>query len=247
MEGWIRLNRSIMDNWVWKDRPFSEGQAWVDLLLLANHEDVKTLYKGEIIVCERGTVNRSILSLSERWKWSRKKTKGFITRLENDEMVTTNITTNRTTITIVNYGVYQGEGTTKGTTKGASRVSTKVQRVPTNKNEKKDNNILPKGNIKYFDSDVVDEAFKSFIEYRNTSFKPKMSAKAITLSVNTLNKLSNGNDAKAVAIINQSIERGWKGLFDIKEEPTKKNNSFNTMIHTDYDFDELEKMLNETK
>lgn len=72
-KGWIYLHRSLVDHWLWNDKPFSKGQAWVDLLLLANYEDVKIPYKGEVVTCERGVVNRSITFLADRWGWSRKK------------------------------------------------------------------------------------------------------------------------------------------------------------------------------
>lgn len=37
--GYILLHRDIMDNWVWQDEVFTKGQAWVDLLMLVNHND----------------------------------------------------------------------------------------------------------------------------------------------------------------------------------------------------------------
>ena len=106
-EGWIKLNRQIQDHWLWKDEPFTYGTAWIDLLLLANYEDKKMPYKGEIIICKRGDVNLSYSALADRWKWSRWKVKSFITLLVSDGMVTTNATTHRTTITIVNYDKFQ--------------------------------------------------------------------------------------------------------------------------------------------
>ena len=36
------VNRSILNHWVWDDKPFSKGQAWIDLIALANHTDKKT-------------------------------------------------------------------------------------------------------------------------------------------------------------------------------------------------------------
>lgn len=38
MEGWIKLHRKLSDNPLWTCEPFTKGQAWVDLILLANHE-----------------------------------------------------------------------------------------------------------------------------------------------------------------------------------------------------------------
>ena len=75
LQGWIPVYRQIQENWMWKEKPFSKGQAWIDLIMLANYEDKKMPYKGEVITCERGTVNLSISFLADRWGWSRKKTK----------------------------------------------------------------------------------------------------------------------------------------------------------------------------
>ena len=133
-DGWIALHRQIQEHWIWNEKPFSRGQAWVDLLLLANHADTKAIFHGNLVNCRRGTVNRSILSLAERWGWSRKKTRNFIGLLERNEMVTTEGTTQGTTITIVNYGFFQNVGPTKGPTKGPSEG----QRRNTNNN---DNNV----------------------------------------------------------------------------------------------------------
>lgn len=122
--GWIKLDRKLLAHDLWTRKPFSYGQAWVDLLLLANHKEHKMPYKGEMIVCQRGEVNRSISWLAERWGWSRKKARNFLNILESDEMVSTKVSTNCTTITIENYAFYQDSGTTKVSTK----VSTEEQR-----------------------------------------------------------------------------------------------------------------------
>lgn len=143
-KGWIALYRSIEDSFLWKDKPFSKGQAWIDLLLLANHEDNKIMYQGEVITCERGTVNRSILSLAERWGWDRKTVRNFLKVLESDGMVTINATTHRTTITLINYGVYQDYGTTKRTTKRTTKSQQDGQQSPINNN---DNNVNNENNI----------------------------------------------------------------------------------------------------
>ena len=114
--GWIRLYRSLLDNWLWTKKPFSYGQAWVDLLLLANSEDHQQFFNGGVVDFKAGTVHMSILSLSDRWGWSRKKTTRFLEVLERDEMATTNRTTHGTTITIEKWDLYQDRGTTNGTT-----------------------------------------------------------------------------------------------------------------------------------
>lgn len=136
-EGWIKLNRSLQDHWLWKDEPYDKARAWIDLIMLANWEDKKTAYKGGIITCKRGDVNLSLSFLAKRWNWDRKTVRRFLDLLQADGMVTTNVTKHRTTITLVNYGLYQDIGTTESTTKSA----TKSQQSPITKKDKKEKNI----------------------------------------------------------------------------------------------------------
>ena len=115
--GFFKIDRDLLSHYLWKDTPFSKGQAWIDLIGLACYKDSTDMYKGKIIKCERGKVYKTFSYLSRRWGWSRKKVTSFIRALEGDGMVTTKATTHGTTITIVNYGKFQGQGTTNGTTK----------------------------------------------------------------------------------------------------------------------------------
>ena len=106
-KGWVKLHRDIMDHWMWEDEPFTKAQAWIDLILLANHKEERFHHRGKIINGERGCVYRSISWLAKRWKWSRDKTRSFLHLLENDGMVTVNSSVNQTAIALVNYGKYQ--------------------------------------------------------------------------------------------------------------------------------------------
>lgn len=137
--GWIKLDRKILDHWLWGDKPFSAGQAWIDLLLLADHQDKKFLNGNTLVDGKRGEVHRSMLNLADRWGWSRKKVKRFLDGLESEQMVSQQVTTKGTTITIVKYVVYQGSGATKGTTKAQQKHNggtTEAQQKHTNKNIK---------------------------------------------------------------------------------------------------------------
>lgn len=113
----VKIDRTFPEHWLYNCKPFDYAHAWIDLIMLADIQDHKKPYKGTVKLYKRGAVNISILKLSERWGWSRKKTRHFLTLLENDGMVLVKATTKDTTITLVNYGTYQDKGTTKGTTK----------------------------------------------------------------------------------------------------------------------------------
>ena len=132
--GWICIHRGISDHWLWReDKPFDKRSAWIDLLLLANHTDLKVLYKGKLVDRKRGEVNLSMVQLADRWGWDRRKVKRYLSLLESDGMVSIDSTRDGTTITLENYDKYQGvsvaDGTTSGTTEGTTNgtgISTTV-------------------------------------------------------------------------------------------------------------------------
>lgn len=116
MEGYIKLYRQLMENEIWKDsEPFCRRAAWVDLLMMANHEDHTIWDSGESIDVNRGEVNRSVKYLADRWHWSRGKVTRFLHDLEMNHMASTKRTGKRTAIVIENYSVWQDTRTGKRT------------------------------------------------------------------------------------------------------------------------------------
>lgn len=140
--GWVSVYRSLFDSPFYNDKPFDRTHAFIDLLMLANHKDTRAYKDGEIVVLKRGTVNRSIASLAERWGWDRKKVRKFLVDLERSETATTTTTTHGTTISLVNYGLYQCCGTTDGTTDGTTTPQPMGQPLPTNNNINNNNSYV---------------------------------------------------------------------------------------------------------
>lgn len=71
------------------------------------------------------------------------------------------------------------------------------------------------------ESTELRDALIEFVKFRKLIKKP-MTNKALELIIAKLNKLGE-TDKERVAIINQSIERGWAGVFSLKdEEPQSK-------------------------
>ena len=138
--GYVSLHRQIMNSWLWEDKPFAYGQAWMDMVMMANHADNNILFEGNIITIQRGSFHTSILKLSARYGWNRKKTAKFLDLLESQKMVTTKRTTHGTTITIVNYNKFQIIRTINGTTEGVTHGTTKEQPWDTNNNDNNVNN-----------------------------------------------------------------------------------------------------------
>lgn len=119
-KGYILLWRDIQNNDLWTSEPFSKGQAWVDLLMMASYKEKSVVIGNKIINGEVGSVITSELSLAERWHWNRKRVRRFLALLEDLEMIEKSSYNRGTTLLIKNYEKYQQRGTTEGTSKGTT-------------------------------------------------------------------------------------------------------------------------------
>lgn len=140
---YIKIDRGLKNNSLWLlEKPFTKGQAWVDLLMLAQGVEKSREYRGKQQIMKRGNVYTSIYFLSKRWGWGRMKVYRFLEKLMIDEMIvvqgwkiddTTNRTVHRdkvetkdettseTTISIVNWALYQYSDTTGETNRRSVR------------------------------------------------------------------------------------------------------------------------------
>lgn len=62
------------------------------------------------------------------------------------------------------------------------------------------------------------EAFMEWYSYKEEINDQYKTQKGIELAYKKLKKLSNENPEKAMRIVEESIEHGWKGLFPLKDE-----------------------------
>lgn len=186
MSGWIKLHRKILESPTWTSEKFTRGQAWADLLLLANWEEGFIRVRGNRINLKRGQVGWSELSLSKRWKWSRTKTKNFIKELEKDQRIEQQRNRLSSVITIVNYNKYQD----KEQQEEQQTVQQKSNRLYTNKEVKKNKNN------KYTD---VFESFWSDI--------PKRSGSSKSQSFKIWQNKRIGQDKELLNLINESIPK----------------------------------------
>jgi hypothetical protein len=124
--GWIRLHRKIMEGKYWLSEPFTRAQAWVDLLILANHKTGTIRKRGILIEVQRGEVGYSEEALARRWRWSRGKVRRFISELVSERSILRNPVQQNihlsSLIFIINYDCYQTDRTTNGTTNGTGTI-----------------------------------------------------------------------------------------------------------------------------
>jgi len=148
-QGAVWLHREIQDHQLWRDRPFAKGQAWIDMILLANHKDNKIIYKNQMVTIKRGEFVRSERFLSGRWGWSKSKVHDFLLLLENDQMITKKSDQKANRISICNYDRFQIIKTKKRPKKDQSPTSSRPV-ADLNNNDKNVNNDNNKNIYKDF-------------------------------------------------------------------------------------------------
>ena len=229
MGGWAKINRSVQEHWLWNDKPFSKGQAWIDIILLANHSDKNTLLNGKVVEIKRGSFVTSETKLMERWGWSKSKVRAFLQLLHNNSMIVKKTDQKKTTIIVVNYGKYQISETTEKPVKDQSKTSERPKQE--RKNEKNINNI----------NNTRARAIPPSVE----------EVRAYCLERN------NGIDAQAFVdfytskdwMIGKNKMKDWKASVRTWERQTrqgetaKRGNKFNNFEGRSYDMDSLEQQL----
>ena len=211
-QGWISLHRKLQNNPLWSSEPFTRGQAWVDLLLLANHEEGYIYVRDHKINIKRGDVGWSQNRLSERWQWSRTKIRKFLNDLEKEQQIKQLKSKSYTVIRLINYNDYQQEKQQEN-----KRKTTERQQEDTNNNDNNVNNdnisplISDFLNIKKMEEPLTKEQGETLIkEYgemnvkeilmQMENWKPltKKNKSANLTAHNWLKKNMNGNENKVL-------------------------------------------------
>jgi hypothetical protein len=74
----------------------------------------------------------------------------------------------------------------------------------------------PADDLQYFNDDDFQLVWKEYMSIRIRK-KASNTDRAIKGAITNLNKLSNGSKRKAIAIVDQSVNSGWTGLFEPKD------------------------------
>lgn len=106
-EGWVSIHRQIRKHPLWTMERFTYGQAWVDLILRANHCSRNITYNGKIVTIERGNMLTSKVKLADEWQWNVKTVNKYLKRLQNLKMIRVKSDKSGTWIYITNYDKYQ--------------------------------------------------------------------------------------------------------------------------------------------
>ena len=156
-KGWIKMFRSLQDNILWQEKPFSRGQAWVDLLLSVNHKDNMILIDGRPKKIKSGQFWTSRDKLAKRWGWSKSKVNRFLVLLTDTHMVSVSGTPSGTLLTIENWAKFQDARTTKRNTDESTLDTSDESTGESQTRMKKNDNKNEKEEVAPLHSEIDDE------------------------------------------------------------------------------------------
>ena len=237
INGYVKLHRSLT-KWEWYTDA-NTLRLFLHCLLMANHADVK--FRGVMI--KRGSFQTSFQMLSAETGLSIQNIRTALNKLEVTGELTHQSTTKNSMIKVNNYDDYQSDNkrTNKQLTNDQQTTNTPLT---TNKNEKNLKNekkepIKPIGEVlanmiaDYTSNPDLRKALQEFVEFRKTT-KPALSEIGLSKTLNKLDKLYPIDDHKKIECIDQSIESGWKGLFEIKESKSGKKSPIEMLEETEW-------------
>lgn len=107
------------------------------------------------------------------------------------------------------------------------------ENISIKENKQKKNSIAEYQIAEYTDNPELIQVLKDYVKTRRAMKAPN-TERAVTLFLNRLNELAPTDDQK-IKVVEQSIERGWKTFYPLKEEE-KKTEEYHTPTAADYDF-----------
>ncbi len=161
--GYVPIFRSITKHWLWQEKPFTKGQAWIDLLIESNHSDQKVRIGNELILCKRGESLKSLETWAERWGWDKSKVCRFLKMLESDTMVERIPTQKTTHLKIVNYETYNEPRNDSETKMKRKRNDSETILTPNNhvNHVNNENHEKPEGSFYLDKKDINNGEYKS--------------------------------------------------------------------------------------
>lgn len=165
---------------------------------------------GEFLAVRRGEFITSIPKFAEETGMSIQKVRTFWKLLEDDKMIVKKSTREATKLTVCNYEHYQDAQQREQQISNRSATTENKGNKETSKEKVKKESPDPPFSTPKFRS-----VWNEWMEFRKSNNWPR-SETYLKRAYPNLEKLSGGNVSTAIAIINQSMDQSWQGLFKLK-------------------------------
>jgi len=110
--GYVKIWRKIRDCdlWYWnRGAAASPLEAWLDLVMLAAHEECTVSFRGRKVRLQRGELAFTVRGLAARWRWDKMRVARFLAGLEARDKIAFQMRHCVRHLCIVNYELYQGD------------------------------------------------------------------------------------------------------------------------------------------
>ncbi len=236
MPGYIKVYRDLKENPIWQEKPFSKGQAWIDMMLRCNYVCKPITGYGNLKWVKRGEFVSSNYKLAEAWGWSESAVRNFMRRLEYNGMILRQSFGKCSLYFLQNYAHFQSVETEDlsqpSNAQKTHRKRTRNAHAAPNNN---DNNI--KELKDYLNIYIQDDSLKqSYIDFIDMRIKKKKlpTIKAIELIIKKLQPFDIDIQKNA---LEKSIVNGWSDVFPKENINEKKSNGkvveFNGRVNKD--------------
>ena len=254
MDGFIKIHRK-MTEWGWYSDPNTKA-VFLHLLLTANWQPGE--YRGYKL--NPGDAVMGSDALATTLGMTRQQVRTALKKLEQTGEITKKVTNKFTVVTIVKWTKYQIDGSednqqvTNNQPTDNQQVTnnqpTDNQQVTTPKESKKERKQEGKKVRKQETiADVLAEApvelvpaLNDFIDFRKAFRNVPFTPKALRMIISKVRDLSGGDIETSKAILYQSIEQGWKGVYPVKpgerDKPSDSSNPFLDMLREEGQFEQ---------
>lgn len=136
-QGYIKLHRNLLDNPIIQKPEYNS--IWTCLLLMANHKDTTFIFNNKRQTLKAGQLITGRKALARKTKINESQVYKILKYLETEQQIELQSNNQFTTVTILNWQKYQGNGTTEyeeNEQPSNSDVTTTQQPSNTYKNDK---------------------------------------------------------------------------------------------------------------
>lgn len=212
-EGFIKNHRKTLDNpIVCKDTEYFA--IWHYLLYEAKYKPCASLFGGKKITLKPGQLTVGRKQIAEHFNISESKVQRVLKTFENEQMIEQQTSNKNRLITVIEWEQYQmsEQQTEQQVNNHRTTTEQQVNTPKERKNSKKDR----KKEIYKSLPPELQSAVDDFLEMRRRTKAPATD-RALELMLKKLDGLSGGDTGTAVKILEQSIERGWKTVYPLKD------------------------------
>lgn len=229
--GDIRINRRLFNSDLWQHKPFSRGQAWVDLIGLANWKDNMVIIRDDNFHLKRGQLVGSYRFLGKRWGWGAKRVSNLCQTLKRQQRITLSTQHQTTIITVCKYDSYQTPLNYKATAKETAKETVRQQsgnseatkqRTKEEQKKKGKRTVLTnkERDFPFIKDKDFSHTYQDYLQMRKEKKRPATD-RAEELVLTELHKY---DLQTAIAMLEQSIVGSYQGIFPLKKE--KKNGRY---------------------